>query len=128
MTDAAISASPFVHLRVHSEFSVVDGIVRIPDLVARAAQFGQPALAVTDLCNLFGFIKFYKKARGAGIKPICGCDVWLENEADRDKPGRVLLLVRNHAGYLALCEILTRAWLENQYRGRAEVRREWLRD
>ncbi|NYT38468.1 DNA polymerase III subunit alpha [Allopusillimonas soli] len=128
MTDAAISASPFVHLRVHSEFSVVDGIARIPDLVARAAQFGQPALAVTDLCNLFGFIKFYKKARGAGLKPICGCDVWLENEADRDKPGRVLLLVRNHAGYLALCEILTRAWLENQYRGRAEVRREWLRD
>lgn len=119
---------PFVHLRVHSEFSVVDGTARIPDLVKRAARFGQPAMAITDLSNLFGFIKFYKAARSAGIKPIAGCDVWLENEADRDKPYRLLLLARTEQGYLSLCELLTRAWLDNQYRGRAELRREWLQD
>ncbi|MYN13845.1 DNA polymerase III subunit alpha [Pusillimonas sp. TS35] len=127
MTEAVLAPS-FVHLRVHSEFSVVDGIGRIPDLIKRAAQFGQPAMALTDLSNIFGFIKFYKGARGKGVKPICGCDIWLENEQDRDKPYRLLLLARNHAGYLALCDILTKAWLDNQYRGRAEVKRAWLQD
>jgi DNA polymerase-3 subunit alpha len=123
MTEALSSSPSFVHLRVHSEFSVVDGIGRIPELIGKAVEFGQPAMALTDLSNIFGFVKFYKGARGKGLKPICGCDIWLENEQDRDKPYRVLLLARNHQGYLALCEILTRAWLDNQYRGRAEVRR-----
>ncbi len=116
----------FVHLRAHSEFSVVDGIARIPDLVGRAVAFGQPALALTDLGNLFGLIKFYKAARKAGIKPIAGCDVWLQNPADRDKPHRIVLLASGHGAYLALCELLSRAWTENGYRGRAELRREWL--
>jgi len=118
---------PFVHLRVHSEYSVVDGTVRIADLVEQAAAFEQPAVALTDLGNLFGLIKFYKAARRQGIKPIVGADVWLQNEDERDKPFRALLLVQNHAGYLRLCELLTRAWLENQHRGRAEVRAAWLR-
>ena len=125
MTEANI-ISPFVHLRVHSEFSVVDGIVQIPQLVKKVAGFGQPAVALTDLSNLFGLIKFYKAARAQGVKPIAGCDVWLQNETDRDKPYRLLLLVSSEQGYLHLCEILTQAWLDNQYRGRAEVRREWL--
>src|SRR5690606_36057589 len=125
MTEANFP-TPFVHLRVHSEFSVVDGLARIPDLVKKAAEYGQPAMALTDLSNLFGYIKFYKAARKAGVKPIAGCDVWLENEQDREKPSRLLLLASNQQGYLALCEILSRAWLDNQYKARAEVRREWL--
>ena len=116
----------FVHLRVHSEYSVVDGTVRIPDLIKRVSELGQPAVALTDLSNVFGLIKFYKQARSAGIKPIAGCDVWLTNDEDRDKPYRILLLVANRAGYLALCELLTRAWLTNAHRGRAEMRREWF--
>src|SRR5690606_25900264 len=118
--------SSFVHLRVHSEFSVVDGIVRIPELVKQVARFGQPAVALTDLVNLFGLIKFYKAARHAGVKPIAGCDLWLENEVDKDKPHRVLILVRNHTGYLNLCDLITRAWLDNRRAGRAEVRRQRL--
>ena len=116
----------FVHLRVHSEFSLVDGTARIPGIVKKAVEYGQPAVALTDLCNLFGFIKFYRAAQGKGVKPIAGADVWLENEHDRDKPHRILLLARNRVGYLALCDLLSRAWLGNQYRGRAEIRREWL--
>ncbi|MCH5730743.1 PHP domain-containing protein, partial [Salmonella enterica] len=65
-------------------------------------------------------------ARGAGIKPIAGCDVWLSNDEDPAKPFRVLLLVRNHQGYLNLCELLSRSFLTNQGKGRAEIRREWL--
>ncbi len=116
----------FVHLRTHSEFSVVDGTARISELVAAAASYSQPAIALTDLSNLFGLIKFYKAARGKGIKPIAGCDVWLANEQDRDKPFRVLLLVQNRQGYLNLCELLSRAWTSNQFKGRAELQREWL--
>ncbi len=126
MSEAVTTPPPFVHLRVHSEFSVVDGIVRIPGLIKRVAKLGQPAVALTDLSNLFGLIKFYKSARGAGIKPIAGADVWLSNDEDRDKPFRALILVRNNQGYLNLCELLSQAFLVNQYKGRAEVRREWL--
>ncbi|CAM5777866.1 Error-prone DNA polymerase [Castellaniella caeni] len=121
------SASPsFVHLRSHSEFSVVDSIARIPDLIKRAKAFGQPAMALTDLCNLFGWIKFYRAARKAGIKPVAGSDVWLHNPDDTDKPFRVLLLAPQHAAYLHLCQLLSRAWIEGGQRGRAEIRREWL--
>ncbi|TWC67247.1 DNA polymerase III subunit alpha [Herbaspirillum sp. SJZ099] len=116
----------FVHLRLHSEYSIVDGLVRIDDVVQAAAKDGQAAMAVTDLANLFGMVKFYKAARGKGIKPIAGCDIWITNDADREKPARLLLLVKNHHGYLQLCELLSRAWLENIYKGRAEVRMEWL--
>src|SRR6266513_1087854 len=116
----------FVHLRLHSEFSITDGIVRIDEAVARAAADGMPALAITDLANVFGMVKFYKAARAAGVKPVVGCDVWITNESERDKPHRLLLLVQSRAGYLRLSELLTRAWLENQYRGRAELKKSWF--
>ncbi len=109
-----------------ANISIVDGIVRIDEAVARGAADGMPALALTDLANVFGMVKFYKAAREAGVKPIIGCDVWIANEADRDKPYRLLLLCQSRAGYLGLCELLTRAYRENQYRGRAELRREWF--
>ncbi|MGE5622024.1 MAG: DNA polymerase III subunit alpha [Bacillota bacterium] len=121
-----MTSPQFIHLRLHSEYSIVDGLVRIDDIVKAAAKDGQPAMAITDLANLFGMIKFYKAARGKGVKPIAGCDAWITNDADRDKPSRLLLLVKNRTGYLQLCEILTKAWLTNVYRGRAEIRTEWL--
>src|SRR5690349_21061297 len=96
----------FVHLRLHSEYSVTDGIVRIDDAVARAAADGMPALAITDLANVFGAVKFYKAARAAGVKPVVGCDVWVSNESERDKPHRLLLLVQTHEGYLRLSQWL----------------------
>jgi DNA polymerase-3 subunit alpha len=118
----------FVHLRIHTEFSIADGIVRIEDAVTRAAADAMGAVAVTDLANLFGMVRFYKAARAAGVKPVIGCDAWIENESDRDKPSRLLLLARTREGYRSLCDILTRAWLANQYRGRAEIKRAWLAD
>src|SRR5581483_11945456 len=111
---------------LHSEYSVTDGIVRIDDAVARAAADGMPALAITDLANVFGAVKFYKAARAAGVKPVVGCDVWVSNESERDKPHRLLLLVQTHEGYLRLSQWLSRAWLENQHRGRGEIRKAWL--
>jgi DNA polymerase-3 subunit alpha len=121
-----MTSPQFIHLRLHSEYSIVDGLVRIDDAVKAAVKDGQPALAITDLANLFGMVKFYKAARGKGLKPIAGCEVWITNDDDREKPFRLLLLVKNHGGYLRLCELLSKAWLTNLYRGRAELRAEWL--
>src|SRR5262249_11818395 len=119
-------APSFVHLRLHSEYSIVDGIVRIEEAVEAAAADGMPALALSDLANGFGMVKFYKAARSAGVKAVVGGDVWLENEADRDKPHRLLLLVQSRTGYLGLSEILSKAYRTNQYRGRAEVKKSWF--
>ncbi len=121
MTDPA-----FVHLRLHSEYSVVDGIVRIDEAVEAAVADGMPALALTDLSNTFGLVKFYKEARSHGVKPLAGCDVWITNEADRDKPYRLLLLCQTSAGYLNLCELLTRGYRTNRYRGRSEIVKSWF--
>ncbi len=121
-----MSSPQFVHLRLHTEFSVTDGIVRIDDAVSRAAVDGMPALAITDLANLFGMVKFYKAARKTGVKPIVGCDVWITNDAERDQPSRLLLLCKSRQGYLQLSRLLSRASLTNQHRGRAEIRREWF--
>jgi DNA polymerase-3 subunit alpha len=106
-------APGFVHLRLHSEYSITDGLTRIDEAVAQAVGDGQPALALTDLANLFGMVKFYTAARGAGIKPIIGCDVWTGDEdgASADGPARLLLLVKNRGGYLRLCELLSAAYL-----------------
>ena len=116
----------FVHLRLHSEFSITDGVVRIDDVVAAAAKDEMGALALTDLSNLFGLVRFYTAARSGGIKPIAGADVWISNPQEPDQPHRLLLLVQNHSGYLNLCQLLSRASLDNQTRGRAEVDMAWF--
>ncbi|MGA0795370.1 MAG: DNA polymerase III subunit alpha [Quisquiliibacterium sp.] len=116
----------FVHLRVHTEYSIGDSIVRIDSLVDAALADAQPAVAISDTANFFGWIKFYKAARAKGIKPILGVDAWLSNEADRDRPFRMLLLARDHAGYLRLCDLVARAWLSNEHRGRGEMLEAWF--
>ena len=116
----------FVHLRVHTEYSISDSIVRIDSLVAAAVADSQPAVAMTDLQNMFGWIKLYQAARGLGVKPLLGADCWVSNEADRERPFRMLLLARDRAGYLRLCDLLSRSWLENEHRGRGELRAQWL--
>ncbi len=116
----------FIHLRLHSEYSITDGMARIDDAVAAAKADGMPSLALTDLSNFSGLVKFYKVARGKGIKPVAGCDVFITNDADRDHPYRLLLLCQSVDGYLRLCRLLSRAYLTNQYHDRAELRREWL--
>jgi DNA polymerase-3 subunit alpha len=121
-----MSPPAFVHLRLHSEYSIADGMVRLDEAVAQAAADGMPALALTDLANLFGMVKFYSGARSRGLKPIIGCDAWVEPAAgagDRDRPARLLLLVKNRGGYLRLCELLTQAYLGPRSRGRAEIPR-----
>ena len=121
-----VSSVNFLHLRLHSEYSIVDGMVRLDEAVAAAAADRMPALALTDLGNVFGMVKFYKAARAKGIKPIVGCDVWVTHDTERDAPHRLLLLCQSRVGYLKLADWLTRAYRTNQYRGRAEMKRAWF--
>ena len=119
----------FVHLRLHSEFSVVDGTTRIDDVVKAAASDGQPALAITDLGNLFGAIKFYKEARNKGVKPLIGAEIHLESlTQDAAQFTRLLLLVQTAQGYLNLCELLARAWTQNIVKNTAVVKLQWLNE
>ncbi len=119
----------FVHLRLHTEFSVIDGTNRIDDSVKFAASDGQPALAITDLSNLFGAIKFYKEGRKRGVKPIIGAEIWLEGLGkDAAQLSRVLLLVQNHQGYLNLSELLARAWTQNAGKAQAVISMAWLKE
>ncbi len=116
----------FVHLRVHTEYSVVDGTLRIDEAVAAAADDGQAALAVTDLSNLFGAVKFYSAARRAGIKPVIGAELCMEPEGGEKGPGRIVVLVQNHVGYLNLSTLLSRGWTLNAQRGHAWIKWAWL--
>jgi len=116
----------FVHLCVHSEYSLVDGLVRIKPLVNAVAASGMPAVAVTDQGNLFALVKFYKAARSSGVKPLLGVDAWIRDSSDTNNPFRILLLVQNALGYRNLIRLVSRSYREGQHLGRPLMEREWL--
>ncbi|MFZ5865432.1 MAG: DNA polymerase III subunit alpha [Thermodesulfobacteriota bacterium] len=113
----------FVHLHLHTQYSLLDGAIRIPDLVARAGEFNMPALAVTDHGNLFGAMEFYSQVQAAGIKPIIGCEVYVAPGSRTEQNARVgettayhlILLCENEKGYRNLCKLVTKAYLEGFY-------------
>src|SRR5947209_3027868 len=116
----------FIHLHVHSEYSLVDGLVRIPDLVSTVANRKGVAVALTDQSNLFGMVKFYEEALDAGIKPIIGADIWVWNEQDLNHHFRLILLCQNEIGYRHLTELVTKGYLEGQHQGRPLIKKEWI--
>ena len=116
----------FIHLRVHSEYSLANGVVRVKPLVNACVAAGLPAVAITDQCNLFAMVKFYKAAMAAGVKPLIGVDLWVHNEVDPHQPGRLVLLCQNREGYLNLTRLISRSYIEGQERGVATIHKEWL--
>ena len=116
----------FVHLRVHSEYSMVDGLVRVKPLISRTAELGMPAVGLTEQSNMCSLVRFYKAALGAGVKPIIGADIWLENAEEPDNPFRLTLLARDNDGYLNLTEIISLGYTDGQHHGKPIIRREWL--
>ena len=116
----------FVHLRLHSEYSVVDGLVRVKALAQKTKALGMPAVAITDHVNLYALIKFYTAASQAGIKPICGCDVLICEDNNPEQFSTLVLLVQNQTGYRNLTELISRAHVEGQYRGHPCIHKSWL--
>ncbi|MFP4246364.1 MAG: DNA polymerase III subunit alpha [Halochromatium sp.] len=123
-----MSSEPrFVHLHLHSEYSLVDGLVRIKPLAKAVVDRGMPAVAVTDQTNLFCLVRFYKAALAAGIKPIVGSELAVRNPADPAKPHRLVLLVHEERGYTALTRLISRAYIEGPRDGLpAQVERDWV--
>jgi len=118
---------PFVHLRMHSEFSLIDSMIRIKPLMKTLLAEQMPAIALTDQSNMCAMIKFYKAAQASGIKPICGCDVFISNEVSAESAvTRMTLLAMNSKGYLNLTELVSRSFQEGQVDGKAIIQKQWL--
>ena len=118
----------FVHLRLHTEYSLVDGIVRVKPLVNRVAELGMPAFAVTDVCNFYGLVKVYKAAFGAGLQPIFGSDLMVMDGDDPERAWPLCLLAMNHQGYHNLTLLISRAYTEGQHLGLPYVSKSWLQE
>ncbi|QFY90801.1 DNA polymerase III subunit alpha [Magnetovirga frankeli] len=116
----------FVHLDLHTEYSLVDSVIRIKPLVSRVAAAGMPAVAVTDQSNLFCLVRFYQAASAANVKPIAGVDLWLRNPEDEQNPDRLLLLVQNQTGYRNLTRLVSLGYRKGQILGRPQVDRAWV--
>ncbi len=117
--------SPFVHLRVHTEYSLGESVVRIPRLMEKAAELGMPAVGLTDTGNLFALVKFLRAAESCGIKPIIGADLQLVLEPG-ETAGVVTVLVCGNQGYRVLSEVMTRSFIEGQHAGQPQVDAAWL--
>lgn len=116
----------FVHLSLHTEYSIVDGIVRIKPLAAAVAKAGMPAVALTDQSNMFALVKFYRACQAAGVKPIVGVDCWVTSEDDPTQPTKLTLLCMNNAGYLNLTQLVSKGYTEGQHRGIPMLKKSWF--
>ena len=114
----------FVHLHVHTQYSLLDGAIRVGDLVERAKEYRMPAMAITDHGNMFGALEFYTKAHAAGVKPIIGCEVYVAPDSRHDKSGasssgdasgHLVLLCKNRTGYRNLCRLVSTAYQDGFY-------------
>ncbi|MFT6987766.1 MAG: DNA polymerase-3 subunit alpha [Psychromonas sp.] len=116
----------FIHLRVHSDYSMVDGLTKVKPLVTKTAAMNMPALALTDQSNFCGLVKFYGAAHGAGIKPLVGADFWVQSELLEDEQFRLTALAMDNDGYKNVTELISKAYLRGHIGGRAVISQEWL--
>jgi len=116
----------FVHLRLHTEYSLVDSTVRIKQLMPAVEEGGMPAVAMTDQNNLFGMVKFYRAARAQGLKPIFGVDVLLEDSEDESLLYHMILLCQNNLGYKNITKLISKSYMEGQKLGIPRVKYDWI--
>ncbi|NVK24320.1 MAG: DNA polymerase III subunit alpha [Gammaproteobacteria bacterium] len=120
-----MSDPKFIHLRVHSDFSMMDGMAKVKNILGKASELEMPAMALTDQMNLCGLVKFYQGAHGAGIKPIIGVDVWV-NRADDEPLYRLTLIAKNNDGYKNITDLISRAYLRGMFKQKVAIEKEWL--
>ncbi|MFY0670129.1 MAG: DNA polymerase III subunit alpha [Alteromonas stellipolaris] len=119
-------SSPFIHLRVHSDYSMMDGLNKVKPILGKVSEYNMPAVAITDQMNMCGLVKFYSGAHGLGIKPIIGTDFWVTNEAFGDEPFRLTLLAMNNEGYKNITVLISKAYLRGHVAHRAVIDQDWL--
>jgi len=116
----------FIHLRVHSDFSMVDGLQKINPIVGAAAANNMPALALTDQMNMCGLVRFYGSAHGKGIKPIVGADFWVQSDELGDEQFRLTLLAMDNDGYQNITLLISRGYQRGHVQGRPVIDKSWL--
>ncbi|HGH6025250.1 TPA: DNA polymerase III subunit alpha [Vibrio mimicus] len=121
-----MSDPKFIHLRVHSDFSMVDGLSKVPPLVKKVAAMGMPAMALTDFTNLCGLVKFYSTAHNCGIKPIIGADFTLQSEEFGDELTKLTVLAKNNVGYKNLTLLISKAYLRGHVQHQPVIDKAWL--
>jgi len=118
----------FVHLKVHTEYSMIDGMITIPELIDETIKNDCPAVAITESNNLFSLVKFYKKSINSGVKPIVGSDFYIENKSGDKKPFLITLFIKNKNGYKVLSELISKAYQEGQKDGIPVLKKEWIKE
>ncbi|MFT5757640.1 MAG: DNA polymerase-3 subunit alpha [Alteromonadaceae bacterium] len=126
ITTPQVYSPKFVHLRVHSDYSICDGLNKVKPIIAKTADLLMPAIALTDQTNLCGLVKYYHAAHGSGIKPIIGCDFWVKSEELGDEQSRLVVIATDNVGYKNLTELISKAYLRGHIKGRAVIDKEWL--
>ncbi|EGR0794071.1 DNA polymerase III subunit alpha [Vibrio cholerae] len=121
-----MSDPKFIHLRIHSDFSMVDGLSKVPPLVKKVAAMGMPAMALTDFTNLCGLVKFYSTAHNCGVKPIIGADFTLQSEEFGDELTKLTLLAKNNVGYKNLTLLISKAYLRGHVQHQPVIDKAWL--
>ena len=121
-----MSDPKFIHLRIHSDFSMVDGLSKVPPLVKKVAAMGMPAMALTDFTNLCGLVKFYGTAHGCGVKPIVGADFLVRSEEFGDELTRLTVLAKDNVGYKNLTLLISDAYLRGHVQNQPVIDKEWL--
>ena len=119
-------SSPFIHLRVHSDYSMMDGLNKVKPILSKVAELEMPAVAITDQMNMCGLVKFYSEAHSRGIKPIIGTDFWVTNEVFGDEPFRLTLLAMDNEGYKNITVLISKAYLRGHIAHRAVIDQSWL--
>jgi len=119
-------SSPFIHLRVHSDFSMMDGLNKVKPILNKVAELNMPAVAITDQMNMCGLVKFYSTAHDLGIKPIIGTDFWVTNDIFGDEPFRLTLLAMNNEGYKNITILISKAYLRGHVAHKAVIDQAWL--
>ena len=116
----------FVHLNIHTQYSIVDSTIRVPELMQSCVSSEFPAVTITDQNNVFGMVKFYRKALDFGIKPIVGCDLFIANPDDEKRHDHLIILCKNNLGYKNLTRLITKSWLDGQTHFGPRLHKEWL--
>ncbi|CAG8998482.1 MAG: DNA polymerase III subunit alpha [Candidatus Celerinatantimonas neptuna] len=116
----------FVHLHIHSDYSMVDGLKKVKPIVAAVAEQNMPAMALTDQTNLCGAVKFYGEAHSKGVKPVIGSDFWMHSDILGDELTKLVILAKNNTGYQNITQLISKAYLRGHVQGRPVIERDWL--
>jgi len=118
----------FIHLKVHSEYSLIDGLIKVPELINKTVELAQPAVALTDLANFYALIKFYSGAITKGLKPVCGCDLLVAGDQGEKNAHLLTFLIKNNEGYQNLIKLISKSYQEGQKRGKVYTQAQWIEE